>query len=159
MKGYTITKGLKAWISVTSAAPSGIFRPNRRQCQSNPATPTWQAGPPRLQLILQQELEFRRFRATERAKVPCGFRAVGRPQCSSMAAGCLRTGRRLSWRPWVEAIMTVTSKTRRRTISVAIIDQVFVIWSGLVLNSPIRTFIELFRYELQADIVDRCWKN
>lgn len=55
--------------------------------------------------------------------------------------------------------MTVTSKTRRRTICVAIIDQVFVIWSGLVLNSPIRTFIELFRYELQADILDRCWKN
>ena len=54
--------------------------------------------------------------------------------------------------------MTGTSNARIRTMDMPILDQVFVMGDSFVLNFSNRTFADLFREELQVDIVDPRWE-
>ena len=53
--------------------------------------------------------------------------------------------------------MTGTSNTRIRTMDMPILDEVFVMGDGFVLNFSNRTFAEFFREELEVDIDHPCW--
>ena len=53
--------------------------------------------------------------------------------------------------------MTGTSNTKIRTIDMPVLDRVFVMEDGFVLNFSNRTFADFFREELQVDIDDPRW--
>lgn len=55
--------------------------------------------------------------------------------------------------------MTATSNARIRTMDMPILDEVFVMGDGFVLNCFNRTFAEFFREELQVDIDHPRWET
>ena len=54
--------------------------------------------------------------------------------------------------------MTGTSNARIRTMDMPILDEVFVMGDGFVLNFSNRTFADFFREELQVDIDHPRWE-
>ena len=54
--------------------------------------------------------------------------------------------------------MTGTSNAKIRTMDMPILDEVFVMGDGFVLDFSNRTFADFFREELQVDIDDPRWE-